>query len=735
MIRLFHRWPGLVALALVTLLALSGAALSVFPAAERFQAPPEAAGQSVADLAARIAGAHPGVEQIRRQASGRIIADWTENDQTVAMIIDPATGDGVSAFAPNATERWLADLHRSLFLGDGGRIVMAAGALAMLLLALTGVVMVARRNGGWRRWLAPSRGPLASRLHVEIARIAAAGLILSSVTALWMTASTFGLLPDRPALIDVPASSSGETGMAVSAIDILRLTPVSDLRELTFPYPGDTADVFTLKTTAGMGYIDQGTGAVLAWRDLTPWERTSDTIAMLHTGRGAATLGLVLGLLALGVPVMGVTGLIQWRAGRRTTVKITGNARAAKADTIILVGSEGGSTWRFASALHKALSDAGHAVHAAPLSAFDPQAYHRAERVIVMAATYGAGDAPASARGFLERLERLDRAPALPLAVLGFGDSGFPRFCGFAQAIAAAADRLGWQHLLPMGTVDRQSPQDFARWGEALGRALGLPLTLDVQPVAPRTVPLTLLSRRDYGAEVQAPQAILRFALPRRSLRDRLTGRGLGGFVAGDLLGIVPEGSDVPRFYSLASGAKDGFIEIAVSKHPGGLCSGQLTALMPGETVNAFLRPNPSFRLARGTAPVILIGAGTGVGPLAGFIRANSALRPMHLYFGFRHAQSDCLFDRELAEWLEQGQLDKLVIATSRGRRPHYVQDALRLNGQDVARLIHGGARIMVCGSRDMARGVAQALADILRPLGLTPEMLKLEGRYAEDCY
>jgi len=31
MIRTLHRWPGLLALVLVTILALSGAALSVFP--------------------------------------------------------------------------------------------------------------------------------------------------------------------------------------------------------------------------------------------------------------------------------------------------------------------------------------------------------------------------------------------------------------------------------------------------------------------------------------------------------------------------------------------------------------------------------------------------------------------------------------------------------------------------------------------------------------------------------
>ena len=54
MIRQLHRWPGLLALALVTILALSGAALSVFPAAERIAAPPTGSGLTLATLASRI---------------------------------------------------------------------------------------------------------------------------------------------------------------------------------------------------------------------------------------------------------------------------------------------------------------------------------------------------------------------------------------------------------------------------------------------------------------------------------------------------------------------------------------------------------------------------------------------------------------------------------------------------------------------------------------------------------
>lgn len=735
MIRALHRWPGLLASALVMILAVSGVALSVFPAADRLSAAQAEAGLTVADLAARIRTAHPGVEQIRRAPSGRITAFWFDNGTPGAVVIDPATGQGIAGADPNPAERWLTNLHRSLFLGDAGRIAMAAGAAAMLVLSVSGAILVSRRLGGWRRWFAPLRGPWPGRIHTEIARVAVFGLALSSATALWMTASTFDLLPGGTAASAFPAEVSGRTGVALATMAPLSDTPVAELRELSFPYPGDATDVFTLKTDRGTGYLDQGTGELLAWTEPTGWERVSETVYTLHTGQGAAALGLVLGLMALGAPVMGATGAILWLAGRRARPRIRGNQPARRAETILLVGSEGGSTWGFAATLHRALTAAGQSIHVAPMSAFDPARYPQAERFIILAATWGEGHAPATARGFMDRLAAPESVPEVPLAVLGFGNRSFPSFCAFAEEVARLAAAKGWKQLMPFDTVDRQSPQDFARWGRALAAVLGIDLVLEHLPVAPPAEGLTLVSRRDYGAEVQAPTAILRFSLPEISLLHRLTGHGFARFRAGDLLGILPEGSDLPRFYSLASERRDGFVEIVVRKHPGGLCSGQLLSLEPGQTIRAFVRRNPAFHPQSGKAPLILIGAGTGIGPLAGFIRANRRKRPVHLFFGMRHPDSDFLYREDLTGWQAEGRLARWITAISRESKPRYVQDALRAEGAELARLIRNGARIMVCGGRDMAAGVADALAEILAPAGLTPAALKAEGRYAEDIY
>ncbi|NGO66047.1 N-acetylglucosamine transferase [Rhizobium daejeonense] len=732
MIRSLHRWFGLIAAVLLIAVALSGMALSVFPAAEALTRP-TAQAISVAELAARVQAAEPSVEQIRRAPSGRITAYYFDGDQPASAVIDPATGKPAGSADTSALQRWLTIFHRSLLLDDTGRIITAGGAVVMLLLSMSGLFLLARRAGGWRLLLKPMRGTGDGRLHAVVSRLALPGLFLSSLTALWMTATTFGFLPEGAGAPAFPAEVSGRTGVTLAAIPTLLETPVDELRSLSFPAATDATDVFTLKTAQGEGYLDQGNGTLLAWNDAGWIDRVSHLMMMLHTGQGLAWLGLLLGLSALSVPVLGWTGVSVCLAGRRDGK--TASVAAGDADTIVLVASEGGTTRGFAATLQSALSAQGLRVHVGPMAHFNSARWPKARRVILLAATYGDGAAPASANGFLEEFARCPAKPGLPLAVLGFGDRSFPEFCGFAAGIARAAEEKGWPLLTPFDTVDRQSPQDFARWGRNLAQALDLDFELNHQRAAPKTWELSLISRRDYGADVQATTAILRFALPKTSLWQRLTGQGLPRFEAGDLIGVVPQGSDLPRFYSLASGTTDGFLEICVRKQAGGLCSGQLTALEPGDTMTAFVRTNPAFRPSLGGKPVILIGAGTGIGPLAGFARANHSGGPMHLYFGTRHPASDALYAEELSGWKDDGRLASVSTAYSRTATPAYVQDILRKDAARLGRLIAAGGQVLVCGGREMAAGVAAALADILAPQGVTLATLKAEGRYAEDVY
>ncbi|SHE31627.1 sulfite reductase (NADPH) flavoprotein alpha-component [Modicisalibacter ilicicola DSM 19980] len=741
MLRQLHSLPGLIVALFVIVLSVTGAILSLNPALERAGTVVPATEQvSVAELAGKIKEHYPRAEQIERTPSGTLIVYYTRDGQVRADRVDPRTGQAIAPYESSSFSRWVKNLHRSLLLDMPGRAVSGITALAMVVLAISGAMLLAARLGGWRQLLHPVRGTLSQRLHIELGRAAILGLLLSGLTGSYLSATTFGLASEGvEAEPEFPLEVDGGPPAAIDTLSALKTTDLSDLRELVYPYPDDPTDMYSLGTDQGAGYIDQASGEWLAYQPHDATHKFYEFIYRLHTGEGLWWLGLTLGLAALTVPVMAVTGTMIWWKRHRSKPKLAANSGPNAADSVILVGSEGNTTWGFAKTLHDSLVQAGQRVHTAPMNQLAPR-YRSAKRLFILTATYGDGDAPASANQFLARLEKIKEAPRLSTAVLGFGDRQFPQFCGFAKEVEAALIAKGWQQLLPLDTINRQSPQEFTRWGDAVGKVLGTELTLVHTPVRPRTAMLELAERVDYGTDVQAPTAVLRFKVPEGSgktgLLSRLLGRtGLPHFEAGDLVGILPPDSQVPRFYSLASASKDGMLEICVRHHPGGLCSSFLHALPIGGTIEAFIQPNPDFRPASGKAPIVLIGAGTGIGPLVGFIRHNKAHHPMHLYWGGRNPQSDFLYEPELNAYLADRRLTELNTVFSRVDERAYVQDKIAVDGPELRRLIEKGAQILVCGGRDMAASVMAALNDIVAPLGMDVATLKAQGRYREDVY
>jgi sulfite reductase (NADPH) flavoprotein alpha-component len=756
MLRKFHSLAGLMATLLVVVLAITGAVLATKPLLERAQA--RVAGTasiSVAELTAKLASHYPGAEQLERSPSGSIIVYFTEGDRTGADRVDPLTGITLGPYSTSPIMVWVKNMHRSYLLDTPGRVAAGIGALLMLLLTCSGALMLANRLGGWRQMFRPIQGPLEQRLHAQAGRIALLGLLLSATTGLYMSAVTFEWLPgDQAAEPAFPQTVHGGVPAAAHNLAALKTIPVTELRELVYPYPKDSNDVYSVTTAQGSGFIDQSTGQRLSFQPHSRTHKLYELIYSLHTGEGLWWLGLLLGLSALTVPLMTWTGIQIWWQRRQsaTTIDTIANNNSAPrlADSLILVGSESNSTWGFAKTLHDALNQAGHRVHTTSMNGLESclesrlenrfeSHYPQAKRLFILTATYGDGDAPASANHFLTRLEKMIESPPLPVAVLGFGDRQFPQFCGFAKKVEAALTAKGWPQLLPLDTINRQSPQEFARWGNAVAEVLGTELTLEHSPTHPRSTRLELVERVDYGAAVQAPTAVLRFkALEdgRSNLLSRLRGRtGLPQFEAGDLVGILAPGSDVPRFYSLASASTDGVLEICVRQHSGGLCSSFLHALAKGDCIEAFIKLNPSFRPAFGKAPIVLIGAGTGIGPLVGFIRHNKAHHPMHLYWGGRSPQSDFLYEPELNGYLQDKRLTELHAVFSRFGERAYVQDKITGDGPELRRLLGMDAQILVCGGRNMASSVMAALDEVIKPLGIDVQTLKAQGRYLEDVY
>jgi len=739
MLRQLHGLPGLLAALFLVTLAITGAVLALAPAMDRAAAVVPPAGEvNVAELAGRVVAHYPGTEQIMRGSSGGVIVYYSRDGQPGAELVNPLTGEGIAPYEPSAFFTWIKDLHRAFLLDDAGRVMAGVMAALMVLLCISGILLLVRRTGGWAALFRPFAGSGNKRVHSELARFAVLGLLLSALTGSYMSAQRFGLLPETfetgPTF---PAEVSGGQPAPVASLSALSNVDLSELRELVFPYPDDPRDVYSLTTSSGSGFVDQATGEPLKYRPRSESSVFQQWVVSLHTGEGLWWLGLILGAAALTVPVLSVTGIgIWWR--RRSSEQLPDNANVSQADTIILVGSEGNTTWGFARELHASLNKAGFRVHCSEMNALAGH-YPQASMLFVLTSTYGDGDAPSSARRFIARLGDFRASETLKYAVLGFGDSQFPNFCQFALDVDAALARKGLRRLHGIELINRCSASQFSQWGDKVSGLIGAPLSLNYDPLPPPSVKLELVERADYGLAVQAPTSILRFKAAEQGGRWlKLFPRApktLPSFEAGDLLGVMPPHGQAARFYSLASSATDGVLEICVRKQPGGLCSEYLHELRPGDRIDGFVRDNPGFRPATGNTPVILIGAGAGIGPLTGFIRKNTERHPMYLYWGGRSSQSDFLYQPELGRYLEDQRLTGLNTAFSRSDEHAYVQDKLRQDQIAVRQMVEKGAQILVCGGRDMAVAVKQVIEDILEPLRTDVETLRAEGRYLEDVY
>ncbi len=652
------------------------------------------------------------------------------------VLVEPSTGAVIAPYQSSETLTWVRNLHRELLLGESGRWLSGFSALSLLVLAVTGAGLLARRLGGWPRLLLPiPAGKGLMHWHAVVARWALPVLIILALSGLYLSASSQGLLGDaEDAEPAYPEASYTAPAAKLSDLSALRNLDLRDLRELEFPSDSQQANFLTLRTVSAAGFVNASTGQWISYQPHGFSARVYEAFYELHTGAHSPFWALVLGGASLSVLFLSGSGLLSWWRRKRLSDSLRDNTAPHKAQIILLVGSQEGNTWHYARQLHQQLRARGLGVHCASMNKLQPR-YPQAKHLLVLTSTYGDGQAPDSASEFLSRLQRSELESGLSTTVLGFGNSRFQHFCGYAREVELALKQRGLRSLLPVHCIDRNSIDELNQWAGKLGEQLGIDLHFTQEVARQPLQQLQLLSREIYGERSESPAAVLRFAVAQMPSQGLFRWRQRPRFAPGDLLAVSPGNDLPPRFYSIASSDEDGALEICVRKHAGGLCSSRLHDLKVGDFIEGFIQPHGNFRPAAGNHPVILVGAGTGLAPLIGFVRKNANQRPVHLYWGGRNAQSDFLYEKSLGEYLADGRLTKLGLAFSQASKPMYVQDRLQQDAGELLRLLKQGGQVLVCGSRDMAAAVRAVLEPLLQQFGTSIGQLRLQGRYREDVY
>ena len=181
-----------------------------------------------------------------------------------------------------------------------------------------------------------------------------------------------------------------------------------------------------------------------------------------------------------------------------------------------------------------------------------------------------------------------------------------------------------------------------------------------------------------------------------------------------------------------------------------GLASGHLgDRAGVGTTMPIFLHSNASFRLPEDTtAPVIMIGPGTGIAPFRAFLEERQATGQTGdnwLFFGEQREKMDFLYKEQLMGMHRDGVLVHLDTAFSRDQAQKvYVQDKMQEKSKELFAWLERGAYFYVCGDATrMAKDVETALLDVIaRGSNGTLEhaaeylaAMKKQKRYQRDVY
>jgi len=168
-----------------------------------------------------------------------------------------------------------------------------------------------------------------------------------------------------------------------------------------------------------------------------------------------------------------------------------------------------------------------------------------------------------------------------------------------------------------------------------------------------------------------------------------------------------------------------------------------------GNSLKVFVHPSHGFTLpSNPTAPMIMVGPGTGIAPFMAFLQqrlADGAQGKNWLFFGDQKCASDYLYQETLEGWTAKGLLTKLDLAFSRDSDEKvYVQHRMKQNANELFEWLEAGAYFFVCGdAQRMAVDVDLALKDVIasvsgKGLDFAREYVKSlsqQNRYARDVY
>ena len=643
-----------------------------------------------------------------------------DNDgNDVNAYINPTTGKIIGTPTKKSDFiNWNTSLHRSLFLHETGRIFIGINAFLLVLIAISGFALVINRQRGLRNFFSKIiKEYFVQYYHVLLGRLALIPILIIALTGTYLSMDRFHLFENK----DEKQTETSATTGSKKTFD-LKNTPLANVTKIEFPFSDDPEDYYIFELKDRKIEVDQYSNAIVSEEQFPTTKLLSDLSLDLHTGRANSIWAFILGLASLNILFFIYSGFAM--TFKRRASRIKNKFKAEESKYILLVGSENGSSLRFANAILKELIGHGETAFISQLNNYT--SYPKAEHLLIFTSTYGLGDAPSNASKFVSLLEKHTQNQTINYSVIGFGSKSYPNFCGYAKEVDALLETKSWSNrLLGLQSVNDKSAEEFVNWVQLWSAKTGI--SLSTTPSVYNHIPkgLQQLMVLDKTTISETDQTFL--LTLRAGIRSK--------FTSGDLLAIYPANDNRERLYSI--GKRNGNLQLAVKLHPSGLGSGFLYNLKPGDTIKSQIISNHAFHFPKKASQVALISNGTGIAPFLGMIAQNKKKTNVHLYSGFRQETEITKHYQDFAnEMIQKQYLTQFHLAYSREANHHYVMDLIQIDADFFAQLLKNGGVIMICGALAMQFDVEKVLDTICISKNNTNlSKYKTKGQILTDCY
>ena len=646
------------------------------------------------------------------------------NGESGTFYIDPFTGQKLGEPTKKAPLfEFATNLHRSLFLKSTGRFIIGFVSLLLCIIAITGVFLVAKRQGGFRRWFSKVVNEnFEQDYHVKLGRYTLLPIIIITLSGVFLSLERFSVLPEHK-LEHKTQDIITSARKPLTEFPIFKNSTLSDLVSIEFPFSNEEDDYYILKLTNKELHIHQYTGQVLSQAQIPLTASLLDWSIILHTGRGTIIWSIVLGLACIAVLFFMYSGFVIFYRRRKGAERFQNVNSANDSEYIVLVGSETGNTFSFAKCFAEALIKAKQTVFVDSLNNY--RSYPKAKQLLVLTATYGEGDAPSNAKKFEEKLKNVHQESLLNYAVVGFGSLLYPDYCRYAIVVDGLLQKhIRFNPKMPLFKINNQSFEAFTTWVNQWCSTNQLNLVLQ-QPNSKKQTkalkPFTIVNK----TPVNDDQTFLIQLKPSKKIK----------FTSGDLLAIYPKPNEIERLYSI--GKVDDTITLSVKCHPLGLASNFLSSLQRNDMINAKIKSNPDFHFPNYANAVIMIANGTGIAPFLGMLDQNKKRIDTHLFWGGRTHESLQLYSKFIDRAFSKKQLTSFHATYSQEQQEKiYVQDIINEHLDLFCKVLINDGVIMICGAIAMQNQVLDVLDQMVRQqFGKPLSDFENNGQLKMDCY